>query len=158
MIKVLTENERKAIIEYCNGNENHWECSEEPLECLDNTIKQYLSIKEDTVYVDKDILDKICTNIQTLADYFYIETTDQIYNSDFVECFAMEQLKKSMEENILDWYVIKKLVQCDTLGNNFYNHWYVDSIWAPYFEVLTYNTLGMVLEDLVDKIKEKVGI
>ncbi len=149
MIKELNKKEQKAIIEYCNDNEEY-------CEDLNDIIEQYLNIEKDTKYVPEEILDNIVSKMTELEDYFEIELCNRIYDRDLVEEFAKSQLQESLNDNELNMYLIKSLADFDTYNGEFYDYWFVSTLSAPYFEVLDYKMLGVLIEDLIWKIKDKI--
>jgi len=151
MIKELNKKEQKAIIEYCNDNEEY-------CEYLNDIIEQYLNIEKDTTYIPEEILDNIVSKITELENYFEIELCNRIYERELVEEFAKSQLKESLNENELNLSLIKCLADFDTYNGEFYDYWFVSTLYTPYFEVLDYKMLGVLITDLIEKIKEEVGI
>jgi len=151
MIKELNKKEQKAIIEYCNDNEEY-------CEYLNDIIEQYLNIEKDTTYIPEEILDNIVSKITELENYFEIELCNRIYERELVEEFAKSQLKESLNENELNLSLINCLADFDTYNGEFYDYWFVSTLYTPYFEVLDYKMLGVLITDLIEKIKEEVGI
>lgn len=149
MIKELNKKEQKAIIEYCNGNEEY-------CEYLNDIIEQYLSIEKDTKYIPEEILDNIVYKINQLEDIFEIELCNRIYERELVEEFAKSQLKESLNENELNLSLINCLADFDTYNGEFYDYWFVSTLYTPYFEVLNYKMLGVLIGDLIWKIKDKI--
>jgi len=151
MIKELNKKEQKAIIEYCNDNEEY-------CEYLNDIIEQYLNNEKDTTYIPEEILDNIVSKITELENYFEIELCNRIYERELVEEFAKSQLKESLNENELNLSLINCLADFDTYNGEFYDYWFVSTLYTPYFEVLDYKMLGVLITDLIEKIKEEVGI
>jgi len=149
MIKELNKKEQKAIIEYCNDNEEY-------CEYLNDIIEQYLNIEKDTTYIPEEILDNIVSKITELENYFEIELCNRIYERELVEEFAKSQLKESLNENELNLSLINCLADFDTYNGEFYDYWFVSTLYTPYFEVLNYKMLGVLIGDLIWKIKDKI--
>lgn len=149
MVRKLTKIEETLIVEYCNGDNDY--CN-----CLNKVIEQYLSLEPDTKYVPDEILDNMVMHITDLTNYFNIELYKSILDREVVEEWAKEQLRKSLEEDELNFYLIKSLADFETYNGTFVDNWFVDCFANPRFEVLTYEILGQLLCDLIDKIKEEV--
>lgn len=149
MVRELTKIEENAIIKHCKGNKEY-------CDCLNKIIKQYLSIEPDTKYVADEILDTMVMQITDLTNYFNIELCNYIYDRDLVEDLAKMQLRESLEQDELNLYLIKSLADFETFGGVFMDNWFVECIATPRFEVLTYDILGMLIQDLIYKIIDKI--
>ena len=65
-------------------------------------------------------------------------------------------MKESLNENELNLSLIKCLADFDTYNGEFYDYWFVSTLYTPYFEVLDYKMLGVLIGDLIWKIKDKI--
>ena len=84
-------------------------------------------------------------NRVTVSNENYIELRNEVTNIN-------NRLLKVEDKVLAREYEINKIFY----NGEFYDYWFVSTLYTPYFEVLDYKMLGVLIEDLIWKIKDKI--
>ena len=154
MLKKFQQAEENKLRKYCEKN-NISLCI---LESLNEIIEQFLGFDSENKYLRGVDLYSVLNMLDFVADWFGIQLCYNIYTRDIIEEFSKQEILnyfKKYEEFPIN--TVKCMIDNDALGNTL-NQYFIDCPYGPQYTVITYEYLGVLIESLVDDIKELSGI
>lgn len=154
MLKKFQQAEENKLRKYCEKNN----ISLGVLKSLNEIIEEFLGFDSEDKYVRNIDLGKILNMINNVADWFGVELCYNIYTRDIVEEFSKQEILDYFN-NYEDFPIntVKCMIDNDALGNVLNQH-FIECPYGPQYTVITYEYLGILIESLIDDIKEISGI
>ena len=151
----LTKKEKNAISSYCVENN----IIDTVFEELEELVEDFNSLETDTFFLSAEYLEKTVSGIRFVADWFEIELCYNIMSRGEVEEFTKQQLRERFDQyEELDLYTMKRVLSETALGHSMIDNYFIPDPYVPYFKLLTYDYMRVLIVDMIDKIKEKVEI
>lgn len=150
----LTQNEKSSIVSYCKENN----IIDPVFETLEEVVNDFNSLETDTQFLDKEYLFKTVSSIQFVADWFDIELCYNIMSRGDVEEITMQHLIEYFNKyEELDLCLMKTVLSETALGHSIVDNYFIPDPYAPYFKLLTYDYMEILIGEVVSSIKEKVA-
>ena len=153
MVK-LSKNEKSSIASYCEDNN----IIDIAFETLEEVVNDFNSLETDTQFLDKEYLYKTVSSIQFIADWFEIELCYNIMSRGEVEEITMQHLTEYFNKyEELDLCLMKAVLSETALGHSITDNYYITDPYVPYFKLLTYCYMEILIEEVISSIKEKIA-
>lgn len=150
MIKKFQKAEEDKFIKYCEKNN----ITTEVLTSLNEIIEQFLSFDSSNKFVNNEELGIILNKIDNVSEWLGIELCYIIYTRDIIEEHSKQELLNQLNTfEELPIYDMKCITSDEALGNNL-NQYFIEYPYTPQYKVLTYEDLYILVDSLIDDIKE----
>lgn len=150
MIKKFQKAEEDKFIKYCEKNN----ITTEVLTSINEIIEQFLSFDSNNKFINNEELGIILNKIDNVSEWLGIELCYGIYTRDIIEEYSKQELLNQLNTfEELPIYDMKCITSDEALGNNL-NQYFIEYPYTPQYKVLTYEDLYILVDSLIEDIKE----
>lgn len=150
MIKKFQKAEEDKFIKYCEKNN----ITTEVLTSINEIIEQFLSFDSNNKFINNEELGIILNKIDNVSEWLGIELCYSIYTRDIIEEYSKQELLNQLNTfEELPIYDMKCITSDEALGNNL-NQYFIEYPYTPQYKVLTYEDLYILVDSLIEDIKE----
>ena len=150
----LTNNEKSSIVSYCEDNN----ISINAVETLEEVVNHFNALETDKQFLSHDYLYCTVEDLRFVAEWFGIELCYNIMSREEVEEITMQQLRESFDkQEELDLYTMRRVLSETALGHSIADNYFIPDPYVPYFKLLTYDYMSVIIGELISSIKDKVA-